>query len=334
MNNKLIALAVATAMAAPLAAQAEVKVAGQLQAEIVSMDGNGVVDGLYIEDTRERGTQNSGNAGALGFTASEDLGGGLKALAKYNMNIRTVDAAAPGMRDAYVGLSGGFGTVLFGRLSHPYKSSTVKWDPMLATGFQARGQYGMTGSITVAPGVSVGMHNSYADNVVAYANKFGNVKFVGAFSLDEGDTDGDGSADGDHAVSFSVNAPVGPVEVAVAYIDFGNDLTDAAATKFGVKYTAGAITVAAQMEDLDKGLGDYTQTFLTGSYKMGANTYSVSYGSNDENSAAVKDGQYFMMSAKHAFSKTTTGYVGYSFSDDDTANAAVKALGAGMRVKF
>lgn len=343
MNKNVIALAVAAAMAAPLAAQAEVTVSGGLQAEVVSIGGDAAsANGLYATDGGEYNNENGGNYGFLKFSASEDLGDGLKALAVYNMNVSVGDSngapvggADPGGRDAYVGLSGGFGTVLAGTLTTPYASSTKMWDPMIATFAQARGNAGMSA-----------LHNSYAGNAVAYANKFGMAKVVAAVVLDEtASTTATDETNGNHGYSFSVNMPVGPVEIAVAYMDvseFAAGADDASAIKVGVKYTAGAITVAAQMEQLDKGVAgtgtDGTDVmYITGSYAMGANTFSASYGQTT-NKAVVGDDvvpTYMAVGMKHAFSKNTSVHVAYSqVATDTTPDLDETKLGAGLRVAF
>ncbi len=326
MNKKIVALAVASALAAPLAAQAEVKVSGTLQAEIINLSGDGVVEGLYFTDAQEGGNPGSGNAGEIAFSASEDLGGGLKAIAKYGINVEAGRSRPYDARDAYVGLSGGFGTVLAGRLSSPYKSSTVKWDPFLATSFQARGNGGMSG-----------LHNGYVDNVLAYANKFGTATVVAAIAIDESPNAAGTETNADHPITASVTAPVGPVELAFGYIDLG--VSDTTAMKIGVKWTSGAISVAAQHEMLDSGLagqvvqgaGDSTVTYVAAGYDMGANKISASFGVTSPDIG--DDTTQFAIGASHSFSKTTSAYVGYSVTDLDTAGD-YSAFGAGMRVSF
>jgi predicted porin len=328
MKKNIIALAVAGALAAPLAAQAEVTISGGLQAEVVNLSGDKAVEGLYAMDGAEDNAENSGNFGYLKFSASEDLGGGMTALAVYNFNTNVGDTGSAGLatRDAYVGLSGGFGTVLAGTLATPYKSSTVKWDPFLATFAQARGSYGMSG-----------LHNSYFSNAVAYANQFGPAKFVAAVVLDEGADPDDGSKTAaNHALSASLNVPVGPVEIAVAYIDASEHVDggygeDASAAKVGVKFASGAITVAGQYETLDEGLGDYSIMYLTGSYAMGANTFSLSVGADDKED---DEGTYTAVGMKHAFSKTTSVHVAYRANEREADGSDVSAFGAGLRVKF
>lgn len=343
MNKNVIALAVAAAMAAPLAAQAEVKVSGQLQAEVVNWGGD-VPTGLTMNDAQEGGTTDSGNFGALNFSASEDLGNGMKAVAKIGMNVWAPEHNKNPVvgRDAYIGLSGGFGTVLMGTMSTPYKSSTVKWDPFLATSGQARGNMGAST-----------LHNGYAENVIAYANKFGMAKVVAAISIDETNDDADAdSIDNGHAGTFSVNMPVGPVEVAVAYIKMPALGDESSATKVGVKYTAGAIGVSLQHETLDAGLqknwanalvgpgtaatDGETFTLLTGTYTMGANTFALNYGMNTQDYVGgTVDGTNTTVGMVHSFSKNVSAHAAYTAVEtsgdmDFTANG----IAAGLRVKF
>lgn len=343
MKKNVIALAVAAAMAAPLAAQAEVTVSGQLQTEITSLSGDTVTEGLYMNDAQEGGVVDKGNFGALEFAASEDLGNGMKALAKVGLNIWAADTNTKGVktRDAYVGLTGGFGTVLAGTMSSPYKSSTVKWDPFLASSAQARGNYGMSD-----------LHNSYAENALAYANKFGPAKVVAAIVLDESDdvTSTDPQTTGNHAMTFSVNVPVGPVEVAFAYLDatdFGDarklgvvsgsdpvtPLGDFTATKLGAKYTAGAIGAAFQYETIDTGAADNTDfIYLNGTYTMGANTFAVAYGQEDNGATTPT---YMSVGMVHGFSKTVSAHVAYVGLDHDTdPSSSDSGIAAGLRVKF
>ncbi len=346
MKKNVIALAVAAAMAAPLAAQAEVSISGGLQAELSSVGGDGVsmLKGLYARDGGEYGSENGGNYGFLKFSASEDLGGGMKALAMWNANINVGDTNAAGLatRDSYVGLTGGFGTVLAGTLATPYKSSTVKWDPFLATSLQARGSGGMST-----------LQNGYASNALAYANKFGPATVVIALVLDEGaEVPASDKTNAEHAKSISVNAPVGPVEVAFAYVDaskfsdLGNlglgsavagvSLDTVTATKIGVKWASGPITVAGQHEMIELGnatTAKDTCTYVTASYAMGANTFSVGLGQYDPDATGVDSTKYTAVGVKHAFSKSTSLTAGFRSTDADGA-ADESVVSAGLRVGF
>jgi predicted porin len=264
------------------------------------------------------------------------------------MNINV--AGGLGSRDTYVGLSGGFGTVLAGKLNTPYKSSTVSWDPFLATSLQARGSGGMSDA-----------QNGYATSALAYANKFGPATVVLALVVDSGNdldplvTD---KTNGKHAKSLSVNVPVGPVEVAVAYVNANefsdidnlglsgtadllgvNTLETLTASKVGVKYAAGPITVAGQYEalDIDDGAGfaiKPTVAYVTGSYAMGANTFSASYGDTKWDISGVDNTKYMAIGLTHAFSKSTSSTIGYRSTDAGNFGDKETAFAAGLRVSF
>lgn len=72
----------------------------------------------------------SSNYSRLGFKGDEDLGNGLTALwqIEQEFNVDTGDAFNHA-RDTFIGLGGGFGTVLAGKLSTPYRAATTALDP-------------------------------------------------------------------------------------------------------------------------------------------------------------------------------------------------------------
>ena len=109
MKKSLIALAVAGTIAAPaaFAATANVDIYGIMNIAIQDTDANNV--DLDVVD----------NVSRIGFKGSEDLGGGLKAIwqIEQGLNASTADQTAfggKGLRNTFVGLSGGFGTALIG----------------------------------------------------------------------------------------------------------------------------------------------------------------------------------------------------------------------------
>jgi len=342
MNKKLLAVAIACAFSP--AAMADVKIIGQAQTELVSISGDGSTAGLYVADGAEGHKLNAGNAGALGVSVKHDLGNGLTGIAKANFNIK-VDTNGAGLgtgRDSFVGLKGGFGTVIVGRFSSPYKSATVKWDPFLATSLQARGSAGMSQ-----------LHNSYIANTVAYKNKFGGVKVFAALTVDEA---GDGATPpgtrAENGISVGINAPIGKsIGLALAYQDEGQGSTDATAVKFGATFKTGAIKVAAQMEKLGKGYagkgavkggtgmpGTDGVTVIYGnvSFKMSsANTVSAAFGSAaSDGSSDAGDATYASVGMLHSFNKKVRGHVGFRSVSGKTATDESTTLVAGLRVKF
>lgn len=341
MKKTLIATAVAAVVMAAPAAMADITVAGQLQAEIVNASGDGMGgngEGLYMSDGWSAGDPSKQGASAFIVKGSHDIGNGLTGLYIMNMGLKTGDDFGGIFgRDVYVGLSGGFGTVLMGRLNTPYKSSTVKWDPFFATFLQARGNGGMSGA----------GHNGYLGNVLAYANKLGPASIVVAAGFDESnDNPADADADNDHALTASVNVPVGPVELALAYVDTGgvnigsftqDGISNVEAIKLGLKYGAGPLTVAAQYETIDVGgNAAFDQIFATAGYKFGANTVALNVGIKQPDTG--DDGEYFALGLKHAFNKSVSALVGVSKSDDQDSDSTVDddltLAGVSLRVKF
>ena len=225
MNKKLLTMAVGAALAmSAAAAQAEVTVYGQLQVEHAlkfdvdyKNDVNTIQDkNQSEEDSNARTVDN--RRGRLGIKASEDLGGGMTALAHAEWQSETTTGTAYLQdRFTYVGLKGGFGTITAGSLKSAYKyTGGVNYDPFVTTTLQARSNGGMLGNDIVAAGgftahSAYGAH-SFIENSIGYSNKFGPVKLVATYSLDEEGT-ANGS-DGDY--TLAVSAGQGPWEVFVA----------------------------------------------------------------------------------------------------------------------
>lgn len=126
MQKKLIALALASAFAAPaaFAATANVDVGGTMNFSVDYLDSDNAINGGNLNV--------SSNSSNIFFKGSEDLGGGLKAIwqiqtyfsaGKTGNNDTAFGAAADGVSsgNTYVGLSGNFGTVLLGKHEAPAK---------------------------------------------------------------------------------------------------------------------------------------------------------------------------------------------------------------------
>jgi len=160
MNKKILALAVAATMAAPMATHADVKVSGIVQAEVISLevaDGNeklyaGMANGGKQFDDMDRQTLTNDHLGTIlnegpnhfKFDLDEKLGGGLSAEARY---IGAFNASGNGGQalvgdEAWVGLRTPNFHVRYGTLTGVYKSSHTLVDPWAFTSLQARGTGG------------------------------------------------------------------------------------------------------------------------------------------------------------------------------------------------
>ena len=105
----------------------------------------GNIDQAYTKSrTTAAGTQTSSTTkmtsyqmggSQIGVKGEEDLGSGLKASFLQELNVLTdTDTGAVGTRQAYVGLSGGFGAVRIGKQYSNAFGNLISSDPFGATG--------------------------------------------------------------------------------------------------------------------------------------------------------------------------------------------------------
>ncbi|MBS0321406.1 MAG: porin [Proteobacteria bacterium] len=117
MNKKLVAVAVAGVLAAPLAAQAQtanVTLYGRLNltAEVVNAEQADGTKGNYY--------QVSSNSSRLGVRGTESLGGGLNAIFQIESNVSAdTGGGLLGTRETFVGLQGSWGTAKIGNFLAP-----------------------------------------------------------------------------------------------------------------------------------------------------------------------------------------------------------------------
>ena len=327
MNKKLIALAVAGIMAAPMAAQAAPKLYGHLQAEITDLDKDGSTNDILQIDDNKRGR--------LGVKGSEDLGGGLKAIYQMEFQVETTTADIDdGDRNAFVGLKGGFGTIRIGANKQAYKYfGGVKYDPFVATYLQARGNGGMIKSETGI--ASSHGQNGFLKNSIMYTNKFGGATFWATYQLSETNPDYN---DLNMGVKFKIGKSA---EVFVAHAD--DDAATAASrgtnTKVGGQWKAGPHKISAQYEmgdsDAAGGSGDNDTIFLGYQFKMGKTVLVAQVGEVDFDLASANDKEYMAVGVIHNFSKKTRIFAGYRTTDvDNGATSDVDALTVGLRILF
>jgi predicted porin len=248
MNKKLITLAVAAAMVAPAAAMADATLYGKLHQSIdylsqddyevlvfdedterfvpVSIDG---FSGWAINRTDGRIIPGNGPVGPsnrIGVKGSEDLGNGLKAIYQVELGVTLSDrdyfptngdrGNGLNMRNAFVGLAGGWGTFLVGRHDTPLKISTGKLDLFADTMADYNGPLGFV--------------DLRVDNAVAYISpSFSGFQFMGAMHAGgAGSIEGQYNIDNDSLASAYSLAAIysnGPWYASVAYESLSTDLS-------------------------------------------------------------------------------------------------------------
>ena len=140
MKKKLIALAVAGALAAPVVASAQgtnVTIFGRVQAEYSLVDFAHVPSQGVLQD--------NSRSSRWGLHITEDLGSGLKANARLEFGLNTGSGSATTPREQWVGLShNNWGDVKLGRVQSPFKdfAGGMTIDPFAYTTLQANGAGG------------------------------------------------------------------------------------------------------------------------------------------------------------------------------------------------
>ena len=330
MNKKLIALAVAGAMAGPaIAAAADVEVYGQGRISF-GITGN---DNPTDDEADSHMTITS-HSSRLGFKGSEDLGDGLTAVYQIEGEVDLDDDADTSLtsRDSFVGLAGGFGTVLLGRHDVPYKLATKSADVWSDT------YADLDGSALNKT------HNDRADNVLAYISPdLGGFTVIGAYVTDIADDDlsaGD-SEDEQSAISLAVMGDVGPVAASLAYqtvdnIDIAGDLESADAIKLGLGYSMDVASVNFVYEMTEAGDWEQDNIALTGSFNVSDSTaIKAVYGLRGEQSfngdIDDSEGSFVALGVSTKLSKNVEAYALYAAVDNDDnagAGSGVNTLAA------
>jgi len=318
MNKKLLAIAVAGALAAPLAAQAGgPTVYGKIHVSIDSIDHE-VTAGGARDSTQ---TQISSQSSRFGIKGDEDLGNGMKAIYKLESSIDvTVDenTGSLGARNRYVGLSGGFGTVLTGYHDYPVKSVGRKVDLFPE----------MIGDNRNILQEVTSEADNRAENAIMYRSP--KMNGFGVDILYSADTNQTANVDDNDLDAWSASATYanGPLFVGFGYLD--NNVTastDEQVWRLSASYKFGAFKVVGLYQDVDDGGGtagnDNEAWGLGGAYTFGNNTIKAQYYSMDDVGSTANSGaDMFALGIDHKFSKRTMVYAAYADTDNDASQDA------------
>lgn len=196
------------ASAAPASAQSAVTVYGLLDTGVVQESGGSAGSVTKVTSGVSAGSR-------LGFKGTEDLGNGLSALFLLENGFQA-DTGAMGQgnllfgRQAYVGLRGGFGSVLVGRQYTPEYLVVVFADPF------GSGYIGDTKNIVATTGNSF----SRMDNTLKYLSPT-----ASGFTLELAAAPGEISGDNASGRQYggSIGYAAGPLQVRFGYHNRNND---------------------------------------------------------------------------------------------------------------
>jgi len=230
MQKKIIAVAVAALASTAAFAQSNVTVYGVADATFDSVKATGATAGTAF-DFKNRARVGS-NSSYIGFKGVEDLGNGLKAAFQIENGLQTENGAAGvwNNRDSYVGLAGGFGTVVAGNVTGPTRALGAKLDVNSgATGIGAN--TALLGKL--GGGSGAGAFDQRINNAIAYISP----SFSG-FNAVVGYSTGLTNTYNGTALAGRENAPAGTIAG-------GNN-----AYTLGANYEAGPIYVGAAFTEV------------------------------------------------------------------------------------
>ncbi len=344
MKKSLIALAVMAAAGAA-SAQSSVQLYGIADLWFGSVKSEGIAHNLDANDkydptydgVRQTVLESGGvNTSRWGIKGSEDLGGGLKANFKLEQGFYMDDGAVKNgtgfTRQAYVGLSGGFGEVQLGKVWSAYDdvsgAQTAVFDSAL--------------SGTVGVFASTG-YQDYNNNGIKYISpNFSGFTFGASYALGEDKTATESAGS---ITAFNVQYANGPVAVAVGYQteeEAGNPVsTDF--TRIGGSYDFGVAKLLASYGKAEnKNFGEATEYQIGVDVPLASNIIlSANYAtSEDESVAGVKgdERQGFGAAVAYVLSKRTMVYGGFrqNTTDDNTGKEIGKTTvyAIGLNHKF
>ncbi len=303
MKKSLLALAVLGAFAGAASAQTNVTVYGLVDAGISHENGIQSVTKLAT------GVQ-SGNR--LGFKGSEDLGGGLKANFQlengFNLDTGTQRQGALFGRQAWVGLSGGFGSVSLGRQYDPLFIALDTIDPFGT---------GLSGATTNLMGFGASGDVRVNNSINYTTNNLGGFSATALYGL--GEVAGANANNRTYALSGTYAN--GPVTAVLAYSN-NNNATNTNTTKewlLGGTYNFGVATAHLGYESEKNDTGsDYRDWMVGVSAPVGAGTVLASFINKDDRSAANNRGaKQYALGYTYALSKRTNLYTSYAHIKND-----------------
>lgn len=339
MKKSLFALAVLGAFAGAASAQTSVTIYGVVDVGVSRTDTN-VTEPIWGLTSGQQ------NGSRIGFRGTEDLGGGLKAnfVLENGFNI---DNGTLGQgnrifgRQAWVGLSGGFGAVKFGRQLTPIFVAQDTIDPF-GTGIT----YGEGGMASLFNNGGIRM-----DNTVNYSFSAAGISGEVAYGFGEQA----GESRGNRQIGAGLSYVNGPITVVAAFHRADASAIPAVASVVpvaGVDHLRTTLIGGAfdfRVAKLHAAFADNRAAVITGGdakrrdYMLGvsapigaAGTVLAQYIRNDaRDSAALVDADSWGLGYTHSLSKRTNLYTSYSITKPDTvADTDVSWFNVGIRHRF
>ena len=371
MQKKLIVLAIAAMASTSAFADSTAAFYGVVDVTIASASGDGIQSNAQVIDG---GLATS----RLGFKAAEDLEGGLKAVINLEYALAPSKQSAPGTsaasvastttasgtgtpaaatytttttapamnaRNQYIGLAGGFGTVVAGYLETMGNDFGKKYDvlggsalsPLQAITYKSGGGF-LIGTKAIA---------TRTQNAIAYISPNISgltlaVNYTTAFAANNTTNNGNwnlATATADTqttAALIGADYTAGPFAVNVIYA--GTNAADATANSteyaIGASYNLDVAVIKATYQDTKQGnkasalaSSDNKAMSVGVSVPLGSGTVAVSYAkSTIGTSTTDSNASGYSVAYLNSLSKTVTAYVGYESMKNGSAAAEVSVL--------
>jgi predicted porin len=247
--------------------------AGGVQVQTARSASEAAVSGFLISDAQ------------LNFTATEDLGGGLKATARFTIDGATSDGGAITADGVFLSLAGGFGSVTFSNLdSSDYLANDLVTDQLGGTGSQYNG--------------------NVQDRITYTSPAISGIRF--SATMQEGNIGAGKSATNDSMV-YELDYAAGPLTANIGMLTADKKVhtTTDGLTRFRVGYNFGVAAVSyGQINAKDAAGVKDKITAVTVSVPLGAVSLSYAYATSKDGAAAKQDGT--AISATYALSKRTS----------------------------
>jgi predicted porin len=289
---------------------------------------------------------------SINFAASEDLEGGMKAEALYQLDPRALanDNGAIGRHQAFVGLSGGFGAI---KLGSPNSVAFTTWATGSLLGTGVGSGYAWTGGGT---GVNQALDTRY-NRALRYDSPA-----IAGLTVSLGYNPGN---DVSYVAKETPLAPIqrsateiglryaqGPITVALAQSTLAanankagdtaaaasalDDAAERKTTVLAASFKMGAATLAATHVTSEIGTLEGTVMGISASYTMGKATVMGHMQNSVIDNAGTETKPTLMgLRADYALSKRTAAYAGYeAFDNGESTNNDRTIMSLGVRHSF
>jgi len=302
---KIIALAVAGLMSGAAFAQSNVTIYGGIDLSVAVVDpSSGPTNRLVLD--------NGVYTSRLGFKGTEDLGNGLKASFVLENGLTPgapSDGFGSAVRQSYIALSGSFGEVAIGHMSH----LTHLWS----------GAFDYAGNFTAA--TDAGLRTAKTSDGV---NRYGNsLRYISpnlsGFTLGYAHAMDEVAGSNADRNQYAAKYENGPINVQYAYTTVGNGAgAKAKANWFGAAYNFGSFKL----------MGEYTNNkaanasdkgkfwMLGGVIPVGKGNVHLGTGAA-ENPGDTKKAKSYEIAYTYGLSKRTTAYAGYMHNSTGTGSS-------------